>query len=167
MMTDDRASRQGSDTVRFRVFVAPRAGFVWTRTQRLDRCDITRREAEAFINDKIGADNLINVSESNWGETFDVSGDDSQSLGVPGDTSNRAIWWNIAGSRFRALPKRSLPMPDCRVSGSPPSATTTCSMQHFRVPSNSRGKVAGRASCPATAWATRSSPSGSSALPAA
>ena len=73
MMTDDRASRQGSDTVRFRVFVAPRAGFVWTRTQRLDRCDITRREAEAFINDKIGADNLINVSESNWGETFEFA----------------------------------------------------------------------------------------------
>jgi hypothetical protein len=31
----------------------------------------------------------------NWGETFDVSGDDSQTLGVPGDTSNRAIWWNV------------------------------------------------------------------------
>ena len=31
----------------------------------------------------------------NWGETFDVSGDDSQTLGVPGDTSNRAVWWNI------------------------------------------------------------------------
>jgi hypothetical protein len=31
----------------------------------------------------------------NWGETFDVSGDDSQTLGVPGDTANRAIWWNI------------------------------------------------------------------------
>jgi hypothetical protein len=31
----------------------------------------------------------------NWGETFDVSGDDSQTLGVPGDTSNRAIWWNL------------------------------------------------------------------------
>jgi hypothetical protein len=31
----------------------------------------------------------------NWGQTFDVSGDDSQTLGVPGDTSNRAIWWNI------------------------------------------------------------------------
>ncbi len=31
----------------------------------------------------------------NWGETFDVSGDDSQTLGLPGDTGNRAIWWNI------------------------------------------------------------------------
>jgi hypothetical protein len=31
----------------------------------------------------------------NWGETFDVSGDDSQTLGVPGDTGNRAIWWNL------------------------------------------------------------------------
>jgi hypothetical protein len=31
----------------------------------------------------------------NWGQTFDVSVDDSQTLGVPGDTSNRAIWWNL------------------------------------------------------------------------
>lgn len=31
----------------------------------------------------------------NWGETFDVSGDDSQTLGVPGDTGNRAVWWNL------------------------------------------------------------------------
>jgi hypothetical protein len=31
----------------------------------------------------------------NWGQTFDVSGDDSQTLGVPGDTDNRAIWWNL------------------------------------------------------------------------
>lgn len=31
----------------------------------------------------------------NWGETFDVASDDAQTLGVPGDTANRAIWWNI------------------------------------------------------------------------
>jgi len=31
----------------------------------------------------------------NWGETFDVSGDDSQTLGLPGDTGNRAVWWNL------------------------------------------------------------------------
>src|SRR5271166_2791348 len=31
----------------------------------------------------------------NWGETFDVSGDDTQTLGLPGDTDNRAIWWNL------------------------------------------------------------------------
>jgi hypothetical protein len=31
----------------------------------------------------------------NWGQTFDVSGDDSQTLGLPGDTDNRAIWWNL------------------------------------------------------------------------
>jgi hypothetical protein len=31
----------------------------------------------------------------NWGQTFDVSGDDTQTLGVPGDTDNRAIWWNL------------------------------------------------------------------------
>lgn len=30
----------------------------------------------------------------NWGQTFDVSGDDSQTLGLPGDTGNRAVWWN-------------------------------------------------------------------------
>jgi hypothetical protein len=30
-----------------------------------------------------------------WGRTFDVSGDDTQTLGVPGDTDNRAIWWNV------------------------------------------------------------------------
>jgi hypothetical protein len=32
---------------------------------------------------------------SNWGQTFDVSGDDTQTLGLPGDTDNRAIWWNL------------------------------------------------------------------------
>jgi hypothetical protein len=31
----------------------------------------------------------------NWGQTFDVSGDDTQTLGLPGDTDNRAIWWNL------------------------------------------------------------------------
>jgi hypothetical protein len=31
----------------------------------------------------------------NWGKTYDVSGDDSQTLGLPGDTDNRAIWWNL------------------------------------------------------------------------
>jgi hypothetical protein len=30
----------------------------------------------------------------NWGETFTESGDDTQTLGVPGDTDNRAVWWN-------------------------------------------------------------------------
>jgi hypothetical protein len=32
---------------------------------------------------------------SNWGQTYDVSGDDTQTLGLPGDTDNRAIWWNL------------------------------------------------------------------------
>jgi hypothetical protein len=31
----------------------------------------------------------------NWGETFNAAVDDSQTLGVPGDTGNRAIWWNL------------------------------------------------------------------------
>ena len=31
----------------------------------------------------------------NWGQTFDPSGDDRQTLGLPGDTDNRAIWWNL------------------------------------------------------------------------
>lgn len=32
---------------------------------------------------------------NNWGQTFEASGDDSQTLGLPGDTGNRAIWWNL------------------------------------------------------------------------
>jgi hypothetical protein len=31
----------------------------------------------------------------NWGQTFDTAVDDSQTLGLPGDTDNRAIWWNL------------------------------------------------------------------------
>jgi hypothetical protein len=31
----------------------------------------------------------------NWGQTYDASGDDAQTLGLPGDTDNRAIWWNL------------------------------------------------------------------------
>jgi hypothetical protein len=31
----------------------------------------------------------------NWGETYGVAVDDSQTLGVPGDTTNRALWWNL------------------------------------------------------------------------
>ena len=31
----------------------------------------------------------------NWGQTYDAAVDDTQTLGVPGDTSNRAIWWNV------------------------------------------------------------------------
>lgn len=32
---------------------------------------------------------------ANWGQTYDSSGDDIQTLGLPGDTDNRAIWWNL------------------------------------------------------------------------
>jgi len=32
---------------------------------------------------------------TNWGQTYDASGDDTQTLGLPGDTDNRAIWWNL------------------------------------------------------------------------
>jgi len=35
------------------------------------------------------------LTSVNWGQTYDISGDDSQTLGVPGDTDNRAIWWNL------------------------------------------------------------------------
>jgi hypothetical protein len=35
------------------------------------------------------------LTSDNWGQTFDISGDDSQTLGLPGDTDNRAIWWNL------------------------------------------------------------------------
>ena len=41
------------------------------------------------------APRLDMLTSSNWGETFDVSGDDSETLGVAGDTGNRAIWWNV------------------------------------------------------------------------
>jgi hypothetical protein len=40
----------------------------------------------------------------NWGQTFDVSGDDSQTLGLPGDTDNRAIWWNL-GQHYSLVPQ--------------------------------------------------------------
>jgi hypothetical protein len=39
---------------------------------------------------------------NNWGQTYDVSGDDSQTLGLPGDTDNRAIWWNL-GQQYSAV----------------------------------------------------------------
>jgi len=31
----------------------------------------------------------------NWGQTYDTAVDDTQTLGAPGDTGNRAIWWNL------------------------------------------------------------------------
>ena len=40
----------------------------------------------------------------NWGETFDISGDDSQTLGLPGDTGNRAVWWNL-GQYYSLVPQ--------------------------------------------------------------
>ncbi len=76
-MTNDRtyvqAPKKVSDVVTFRVFVAPRAGFVWTRKQRIDRCNETRREAADFINNEVGTDNLVSVSESNSDETFEFA----------------------------------------------------------------------------------------------
>lgn len=35
----------------------------------------------------------------NWGASFYVANDDSQTLGVPGDTENRALWWNLGQHR--------------------------------------------------------------------
>jgi hypothetical protein len=60
----------------------------------------TVRRVEAVVTAGAGptpavAPRIDLLLSDNWGETFDVSGDDSQTLGVPGDTSNRAIWWNI------------------------------------------------------------------------
>ena len=76
-MTSDRthvqAPKKAADVITFRVFVAPREKFVWTRKQRLDRCDETRREAADFVNNEVGADNLVSVSESNWDGTFEIA----------------------------------------------------------------------------------------------
>jgi hypothetical protein len=35
------------------------------------------------------------LTSYNWGQTYEASGDESQTLGLPGDTGNRAIWWNL------------------------------------------------------------------------
>jgi hypothetical protein len=58
------------------------------------------RRVEAIVTAGAGptpgvAPRISLLLSDNWGQTFDVSGDDSQTLGVPGDTANRAIWWNI------------------------------------------------------------------------
>ena len=61
---------------------------------------IILRRAEAVITAGAGptpgvAPRVSLFISDNWGQTFDVSGDDSQTLGLPGDTDNRAIWWNL------------------------------------------------------------------------
>jgi hypothetical protein len=58
------------------------------------------RRVEAVVTAGEGADPSVApridlLLSSNWGQTFHISGDDSQTLGVPGDTGNRAIWWNL------------------------------------------------------------------------
>jgi hypothetical protein len=35
----------------------------------------------------------------NWGASYYAAGDQSQTLGVPGDTDNRAVWWNCGQHR--------------------------------------------------------------------
>lgn len=58
------------------------------------------RRVEAVVTAGAGstpsvAPRITLLLSDNWGQTYDTSGDDSQTLGVPGDTANRAIWWNI------------------------------------------------------------------------
>ncbi len=60
----------------------------------------TVRRVEAVVTAGAGstpgvAPRITLLISDNWGQTFDSSGDDSQTLGVPGDTDNRAIWWNL------------------------------------------------------------------------
>jgi hypothetical protein len=60
----------------------------------------TVRRVEAVVTAGAGptpsvAPRIDLLLSSNWGQTFDESGDDSQTLGVPGDTDSRAIWWNL------------------------------------------------------------------------
>lgn len=61
---------------------------------------VTVRRFEAVITAGAGttpgvAPKVSLLLSDNWGQTFDVSGDDSQTLGLPGDTDNRAVWWNL------------------------------------------------------------------------
>jgi hypothetical protein len=35
----------------------------------------------------------------NWGQSFVSAGDQTQTLGLPGDTDNRAVWWNLGQHR--------------------------------------------------------------------
>ena len=35
----------------------------------------------------------------NWGASFVAANDDTQTLGLPGDTDNRAVWWNLGQHR--------------------------------------------------------------------
>jgi hypothetical protein len=61
---------------------------------------ITTRRVEAVVTAGAGptpgvAPKISCLLSDNWGQTFDASGDDSQTLGLPGDTDNRAIWWNL------------------------------------------------------------------------
>jgi hypothetical protein len=61
---------------------------------------ITTRRLEAVITAGAGptpavAPKVSLLLSDNWGQTYDSSGDDCQTLGLPGDTDNRAIWWNL------------------------------------------------------------------------
>lgn len=61
---------------------------------------VTVRRLEAVITAGAGpapgvAPRVSLLLSDDWGQTFDVSGDDSQTLGLPGDTENRAKWWNL------------------------------------------------------------------------
>jgi hypothetical protein len=61
---------------------------------------ITTRRVEAVVTAGAGptpgvAPKISCLISDNWGQTFEASGDDLQTLGLPGDTDNRAIWWNL------------------------------------------------------------------------
>lgn len=67
----------------------------------------TIRRLEAVITAGAGqtpgvAPRVTLLISDNWGQTFDTVGDDSQTLGLPGDTDNRALWWNL-GQHYSAV----------------------------------------------------------------
>jgi hypothetical protein len=79
---------------------APVVCAVTTQPVYMGNNRIVVRRLEAVITAGAGptpavAPKVSLLLSDNWGQTFDVSGDDSQTLGVPGDTDNRAIWWNL------------------------------------------------------------------------
>jgi hypothetical protein len=51
----------------------------------------------------------------NWGQSYYSAGDQGQTLGVPGDTENRAVWWNCG--QHRSL------VPQFRVTDATPTFT--------------------------------------------
>ncbi len=71
-MDDDQTRRrppeQATENLRYKVFTCTRMGFVWSKRQMFARWNETRDEVAAFVNGRVGVENVISVSESNFGD---------------------------------------------------------------------------------------------------